>query len=95
MWPFPKKRREFGRVLLIKNFGHGMQQSDVREVVRLGDLFAVCRYSGEFDGRDVIILEPAGATRGLDVTATWERIDDIPGLTDAAPTGRLHERESS
>jgi len=82
MWPFRKKEQS-SRVLLVKDFGTAGVHFHVRNVKRIGDLFMVGEY-GDFDGRDTLLLCKNGAVRGGAGNSKWEKIDDIPGLTDGS-----------
>lgn len=82
MWPFKKPP---ARVLLVKDYQYIGKDTDLRNVSKLGALHVVARYSRDFDGRDVVILEPGGVARGGLPGMSWEKIDDIPGLTDREP----------
>lgn len=80
MWPFKKFPQ---RILLTKDYRTAGKTTHLRHVQRLGCLYVVSQY-GDFDGRDVLILEPNGVVRAGDENLSWEKVDDIPGLTDGA-----------
>ena len=81
MWPF-KKRDDRPRVLMIDAWRHdGAADMRLRRVSRIGEYFAFTKYDFE---SDLFILLPGGKVRGSE-KLTWEKIDDIPGLTDVDP----------
>lgn len=79
MWPFTKLD-ERPRILLIDDWrGGGAVDLSVQRVDLIRHLFTFSKYSGT----EIYILEPGGTVRGRS-KMTWEKIDDIAGLTDVA-----------